>query len=191
RPQPGRRRRARTPPGKGGSRLPSGPCQCRELHDTLVSRFPPNPFVQRLLAKAQELRISFQRSPVPEQSLYHPGRRATLVWEPDLTSQSLTYLVVILAHEMGHAVDFDQNPERRREVHGMHWLDVPDEVEIAAFVQGFLLLKELRIPISLDDYQKMIAEPIGAAVRREIQENHLCCLLSSSRPAAAGGKAAC
>lgn len=171
--------------------MPSGPCQCRELHDTLVSRFPPNPFVQRLLAKAQELRISFERSPVREQWLYHPGRRAILVWEPDLTSQSLTYLVVILAHEMGHAVDFDQNPERRREVHGMHWLDVPDDVEIAAFVQGFLLLKELRIPISLDDYQKMIAEPIGAAVRREIQENHLCCLLSSSRPAAAGGKAAC
>lgn len=161
--------------------MPSGPCACRQIHDTLISRFPQNLFVERLLAKAEQLDIVFEPSPVHEQWLYHPDRRAIMVWEPDLATQSLTYLVVVLAHELGHAVDFDQNPGRRRAVRGLHWLDVPDDVEIAAFVQGFLLLKELRIPISLDDYELMIAEPIAAAVRAAVEQDHLCCLLSQPR----------
>jgi len=167
--------------------LPSGPCACKQVHRDLVLRFPKNPYVERLLAKADELAIVFESSPIHEQWLYHPERRAIMVWEPDLAFQSLTYLVVVLAHELGHAVDFEQNPGHRLAVRGMHWLDVPDEVEIAAFVQGFLLLKELRIPISLDDYEMMIVEPIASTVRKEIEQNHLCCLLSTRPPTARAG----
>lgn len=148
------------------------------VHEALLSRFPENPFLRRLLEKALEMEITFEPSPIPEQWLYHPGRRAILVWEPDLKEQSLSYLVVVLAHEMGHAVDFDRNPRRLQAVRGLHWLDVPDEVEIAAFVEGFLLLKELWIPISLDHFEMMIHPPIAAVVRRRIEEERVCCLLS-------------
>lgn len=163
---------------------------CRRIHESLALSFPKNPFIERLLAKAEELSIHFEPSPVHEQWLYQPDRRAILVWEPDLASQSLSYLVVILAHELGHAIDFDRDPSRRSAVRGLHWLDVPDEVEIAAFVEGFLLLKELRIPISLSQYEMMIAEPLAGLVREEIEQNHLCCLLSRGGMPAAGDGAA-
>lgn len=153
---------------------PSDAC----IHEALLARFPDNPYLRRLLQKAVDLDITFESSPVREQWLYHPDRRAILVWEPDLEEQSLTYLIVVLAHEMGHAIDFDQNPGRRRDVRGLHWLDVPDEVEIAAFVEGFRLLKELWIPISLDHFELMIEAPVASIVRRRIEEDHLCCLLS-------------
>lgn len=149
-----------------------------QTHQELLSRFPENPFLERLVQKALELDIRFEPSPVREQWLFHPERRAILIWEPDLEHQSLTYLVVVLAHELGHAVDFDQNPGRVEAVRGLHWLDVPHEIEIAAFVEGFRLLKELWIPISLDHFEMMIEAPIAAIVRRRIEDEHLCCLLS-------------
>ena len=162
------------------------------VHRSLISRFPQNPFLDRLVAKAEELDITFEPSPIREQWLYHPDRRAILVWEPDLEHQSLTYLIVVLAHEMGHAVDFDQNPGHRLAVRGLHWLDVPHEVEIAAFVQGFRLLKELWIPISLDHFEMMIEEPVSKIVRKRIEEEHICCLLSkpSREPGEDGSRAA-
>ena len=55
---------------------------------------------------------------------------------------------------------------------------MPDEVEIAAFVQGFRILKELSIPVSLDHYEQMIEEPMAARLRKQIETRHLCCLLS-------------
>lgn len=147
-------------------------------HEAIVAQFPRNPYLERLVEKALALDITFESSPVREQWLYHPGRRAILVWEPDLKAQSLTYLVVVLAHEIGHAVDFDQNPHHLLAVQELHWLDVPFEVEAAAFVQGFRLLKELWVPISLDQYQMMIQEPVATMVRKKIEAEHLCCLFS-------------
>ncbi|GEM_PF-2003570 len=149
-------------------------------HEAIIAQFPPNPYLERLVEKALALGITFESSPVPEQWLYHPGRRAILVWEPDLKEQSLSYLVVVLAHEIGHAVDFDENPDHLVAAKELHWLDVPWEVEAAAFIHGFRLLKELWVPISLDDYQMMIEEPVATMVRQAIEEEHLCCLLSRS-----------
>lgn len=151
-------------------------------HEELAERFPDNVYVRRLVSKADELNVSFDSSPIEAQWLYHPDQRVVYVWEPDLAEQSLSYLVVILAHELGHVVDFDNNPKHRRATRNLHWLEVPDEIELAAFVQGFRILKELAIPISLDQYEQMIEEPMGILVRQKIENNHLCCLLSESNP---------
>lgn len=154
----------------------------RTTHERLAARFPDNPYVQRLVSKAEALNVTFDASPIEEHWLYHPDQRRIYIWEPDLESQSLTYLVVILAHELGHVVDFDRNPHHRRASKNRHWLDVPDEVELAAFVQGFRILKELSIPVSLDHYEQMIEEPMARRVRRQIETNLLCCLLSKPSP---------
>lgn len=149
-------------------------------HKRLESRFPENEFVRRLLVKAASLGVRFAKSPIFEQWLYHPEHRTIYVWEPDLTNQSLTYLVVVLAHELGHVTDFDNNPRHQRIASTLHWLQVPDEIEIAAFVQGFRILKELWIPISLDQYVLMIHPPLGARVRERIETQHLCCIMSEA-----------
>lgn len=148
----------------------------------MTGLFPENTFLQRLIEKAEALGIAFSTSPVPEQWLYHPEHRTIYVWEPDLKEESLSYLVVILAHELGHVVDFRANPLHRRLTRNLHWSEAPDEVEIAAFVYGFTILKELWIPVSLDQYVLMIAPSIAEEVRRRIERSHLCCLLSSDRP---------
>jgi len=147
-------------------------------HRRIAAGFPDNPFIQRLIAKVESLGVTFESSPVENQWLYHPDQRVLYVWEPDLVNQSLSYLVVILAHELGHVIDFDKNPRHRRATRNLHWLDVPSEIELAAFVQGFRILKELAIPVSLDQYEQMIEEPMGALVRERIEARHLCCLLS-------------
>lgn len=149
-------------------------------HQALVEQFPDNPFIHRLVVKAAALGIAFDRSPIENQWLYHHERRTLYVWEPDLAGESLTYLVVVLAHELGHAIDFDRHPHHRRAMRHLHYLEVPDEVEIAAFVQGFRILKELAVPISLDQYEQMIEPPIGKIVRERIESRHLCCLLSQN-----------
>lgn len=146
----------------------------------MTSRFPANEYVQRLVNEARRMQVSFATSPVKEQWLYHPEQRTIYVWEDDLTQESLSYIVVILAHELGHAIDFDTNPKHYELCRGLHWAEVPDEIEIAAFVQGFNLLKRLWIPVSLDAYEMMIDPSIAGMVRQEIETNHSCCLLSSS-----------
>ncbi len=153
---------------------------CSLEHCRLASRFPRNEFVRRLLAKAASLGVRFAKSPVAEQWLYHPEHRTIYLWEPDLTEQPLSYLVVILAHELGHAVDFDHNPRHQRIASSLHWRQVPDEIEIAAFVEGFLILKELWIPVSLDQYVEMIQPPLGQRVRERIESEHLCCIMSGA-----------
>lgn len=154
----------------------------KATHQRLVARFPDNPYVRRLVSEAEALGVTLDTSPVENNWLYHPGQRRLYVWEPDLESQSLSYLVVILAHELGHVVDFDRNPDHRRALQNRHWLDVPDEVELAAFVEGFRILKELSIPVSLDHYEQMIEEPMATHVRRHIETHLLCCLLSETSP---------
>jgi len=144
---------------------------------SLWENFPHNLHIESLLKRCQDMHVSFHTSPVPEQWLYHPAYRTIFIWEPDLQQQSLSYLVVILAHELGHAVDFDRHPEHVLQVRDIHWSQAPDHVERAAFVNGFHILKELCIPISLHDYLLMIDQDMSGQVKRTL-DMEMCCLLS-------------
>lgn len=150
---------------------------------SLWENFPLNSHINSLLQRCLDMHVSLQTSPVPEQWLYHPAFRTIYIWEPDLKRQPLSYLVVILAHELGHAVDFDNHPEHALQVRDIHWSQAPDHVERAAFVNGFHILKELRIPVSLHDYLLMIDENMGAQVKRAL-DREMCCLLSPRQRAA-------
>lgn len=152
----------------------------QEEHRRVVEKFPNNIFLQRLIEKAEAMGVMLAPCPVEAQWLYQPDQRTIYVWEDDLKEQSLSYLVVILAHELGHAADFDQRPQHRKMIRGVHWSEVPIEVEIAAFVEGFRILKELWIPVSLDQYQQMIEPSISTEVRRQIEADYLCCLMSTT-----------
>jgi|LFRM01.2.fsa_nt_gb antirestriction protein ArdC len=149
----------------------------------LWAEFPDNKYVQRLLKHCRTMNIKLAGSPVREQWFYHPEQRTIYVWPPDLTYQSLSYLVVILAHELGHAMDFDSHPGHVAVIRNRHWSRTPLFIEQAAFVNGFCLLKQLQIPCSLDQYAAMIEPPMAERVVNEIENNHLCCLLSSPRRA--------
>lgn len=155
----------------------------------IVRRFPPNVYLRRLVRTALALGIAFEPSPVPEQWMYHPGRRAILVWQPDLRRQSLSYLVVIMAHELGHALDFDRRP---RAAPGPGRGAPPGEdleTEQQACVLGFLLLKQLHVPVSLSQYLQMLEPPLAARVQRALA-GRLCCLLDRWGPAFAVAAAA-
>lgn len=147
-----------------------------------VDRFPANPFVRRLLDRAQALGVCFAPSPLEGEWLYHPGFRTIYLWEPDLTQASLSYLVTILAHELGHAIDFDRHPEHLALTNGRHWSETPVCIERAAFINGFILLQELQIPFELDAYLAMIAEPMASDVRRTLQRGYLCFLPERRMP---------
>ena len=159
--------------------------ETRTLHARLIAQFPENPYVKRLVQHAEAMGITFGLSPVEEQWLYNPQHRTIYVWEPDLYSESLSYIVVILAHELGHAVDFEINPLHIHLTRDLFWHQVPDEIEIAAFVQGFRLLKQLWIPVSLAEYEMMIAPELASTVRERVERHHLCCLLSPESVGAA------
>jgi hypothetical protein len=148
---------------------------CHHSVDDLWSKFPDNLYIQRLLQRCHNMNITLAHSPEREQWLYHPGQRTIYVWAPDLAHQSLSYLVVILAHELGHAVDFDAHPAHAAMIKGRHWSQTPFFIEQAAFVNGFCILKELHIPCSLDQYAAMIDEPMAERVVREVGNKHLCC----------------
>lgn len=156
----------------------------------IAARFPRNQHIQRLLDKAAVLGVNLVPGHVPQQWLYHPEERTIFVWEPDLSQESLSFLTVILAHELGHVMDFDAHPEHVELIRYLHWSQVPHKVEHAAFVNAFLLLKELSIPISLEQYGQMIDEPMASHVTAAL-EQRLCCLLSDREPEpAALGQAA-
>lgn len=144
----------------------------------LVQAFPQNPYVRRLVEFALGRGISFEESPVPEQWMYHPGRRAILLWPPDLREQTLTYLVLILAHELGHACDFDRRPRLMERLQRTGDPRLYRAVERSAFVQGFVLLKRLQIPVSLSQYLAGILPPMDAEVARALRQR-LCCLMDA------------
>ncbi len=114
--------------------------------------------------------------------MYHPGRRAILVWGPDLSRQSISYLVAIMAHELGHALDFDQHSSRAAMLGRRHASIHDMEMEQAACVEGFLLIRRLRIPFSLRQYLSMLEPPLSGRVQAEL-EARLCCLLDRYGPA--------
>lgn len=144
--------------------------------EAIAARFPPNPFLDRLVHTAREWGIRFEASPVFEQWLYHPVRRAILVWLPDLEQQSLSYLVTIMAHELGHAADFDRRPDLVRRLASGGDPRLQHALERAAFVNGFVLLKRLSIPVSLSQYVAMVEPPMDRHVERALRRR-LCCLL--------------
>lgn len=164
-----------------GRRLPPSLVR-RVWNRRIIPRFPPNEYVQRLVRAALALGISFEPSPLPAQWMYHPGRRAILVWEPDLAGQSLSYLVVIMAHELGHALDFDRRPGLAEALFASPSPELDQQVEQEAFVQGFLLLKRLHVPVSLSQYLQMIEPPMAARVEGALTRR-LCCLLDRYGPA--------
>lgn len=137
-------------------------------HRAVRRLFPANVYVQRLLARLEELHVGLGISTEPGQWLYHPAYRTLWVWEPDLRTQPLTYLVVILAHELGHVLDFDEKPHYRAITRNLHWAQVPDEIECSAFVRGFWLLQELGVPISLGQYLATIDTPMALQVGWEL-----------------------
>lgn len=131
--------------------------------------FPGNVYVQRLLGKAASLHVFFLDSQVEEQWLYHPDYRTLCVWLPDLEDSSLSYLVVMLAHELGHAVDFDTKPHYLAAIQNIPWFAVPVEIELSAFVTGFQIIRELDIPITLVQYCQMIEPPMGELVAQVVK----------------------
>lgn len=134
------------------------------VHRAVRRLFPTNVFVQRLLTRLESLNVRLAISTEQEQWLYHPGYRTLWVWEPDIRTQPLSYIVVILAHETGHVLDFDEKPHYRAIIQNLHWSQVPDEIECSAFVRGFLLLQELAIPMTLPQYLQMIERPMADQV---------------------------
>ena len=144
----------------------------------LAEAFPRNPYVRRLVDFALARGIRFEESPLPEQWMYHPGRRAILLWPPDLSQQTLSYLVLILAHELGHACDFDRHPRLMEHLQRTGDLRLHRAVERSAFVRGFILLKRLQIPVSLSQYVAGILPPMDEEVRRALGRR-LCCLMDA------------
>ena len=130
--------------------------------------FPHNVYVQRLLQKAMALDVLFLDSQVEEQWLYHPDYRTLCVWLPDLAAGSLSYLVVMLAHELGHVLDFDAKPRYLDAIRGVPWFAVPYEIELSAFVSGFQIIQELDIPITLEQYCQMIEKPMADLVAQVV-----------------------
>lgn len=131
---------------------------------SLPARFPPNVHVQSLLEAARRLGVKLAPSDVTGQWLYRPAERTLHVWEPDLENESLSFLVVILAHELGHVLDFDEKPHYREIIRSLHWSQVPQEIERSAFVRGYRILEALAIPVPVEAYVQMIEEPVAAQV---------------------------
>ncbi|BAS29145.1 hypothetical protein [Limnochorda pilosa] len=129
-----------------------------------AARFPQNAHLQGLLQAACRLEVNLEASDVAGQWLYRPDERTLYVWEPDLENESLSFLVVILAHELGHVLDFDEKPHYREVIRTLHWSQVPEEIERSAFIRGFRILEALGIPVSLEAYLQMIEEPVAAQV---------------------------
>lgn len=138
------------------------------VHRAVRRLFPANVFVQRLLNRLESLNVRLGISTEREQWLYHPGYRTLWVWEPDVRNQPLSYIVVILAHEIGHVLDFDEKPHYRAITRHLHWSQVPDEIECSAFVRGFLLLQELGVPMTLPQYLQMIERPMADQVHAQL-----------------------
>lgn len=138
--------------------------EAKQRDQAVRNLFPDNIYVQRLLGKAASLHVFFLDSQVKEQWLYHPDYRTLCVWLPDLEDSSLSYVVIMLAHELGHVVDFDIKPHYLAAIQNVPWFAVPIEIELSAFLTGFQIIRELDIPVTLAQYCQMIEPPMGKLV---------------------------
>lgn len=117
-----------------------------QVSKQVEARFPGDQNVDKLLGFARKLGVNFLPSEVHEQWLYHPAERIMTVWLPDLSAGNTDFVIVMLAHELGHVVDFDRHPEYLQHLRGLHWSEVPRQIESSAFVTGFKILLTLGIP---------------------------------------------
>ncbi|MGE5508095.1 MAG: hypothetical protein ACM3RP_06410 [Chitinophagales bacterium] len=129
---------------------------------------PPNEYLDRLVAKARELNVKMEKSEIYELWFYYPPERAIAVWEPDLAQMPLSFVLTLFAHELGHVMDFDAHPALAAQTRHLHYSEVPLEIEVTGFVNGYRILQELAIPLSLDEYLWYIEQPLAAEVRRRL-----------------------
>lgn len=129
----------------------------------LYRYLPDNQFIRALIVFAQRRGVHFALSPIPVWH-YRPNRRTIYLWEEDLHSQPLEFIITAFAHEIGHVVDFDLHPENAKVVAYLGIDEVPEYLEINAFVIGFKILKELKIPFPIYRYVQWITEPLRKKV---------------------------
>jgi hypothetical protein len=129
---------------------------------------PPNVYLDRLVAKARELNVKIEKSEIDELWFYYPPERAIAVWEPDLLQMPLSFILTIFAHELGHVMDFDAHPALAAQTRNLHYTQVPLEIEVTGFVNGYHILREAGIPLDLADYLFYIEEPLAAEVKRRL-----------------------
>jgi hypothetical protein len=122
-------------------------------------------YLDRLADKASELGVALQKSEIDQLWFYYPPERAIAVWEPDLTEQPLGFVLTVFAHELGHVVDFDANPQLAAATRHLHFSQVPSEIEVSGFVNGYRILQEAGIPLTIADYTFFIEEPLACRVR--------------------------
>lgn len=126
---------------------------------------PSHVYLDRLVAKAQALGVDLQKSEIDGLWFYYPPERAIAIWEPDLYQQPLDFLLMLLAHEIGHVIDFDANPALVEVTRNLHFSQVPMQIEVSGFVTGYRVLQEAAIPLSIADYTFYIEEPLAGRVR--------------------------
>lgn len=124
---------------------------------------PGNQFISTLIeyAKRRGVKFSYSRTPL---WYYRPDTRTIYLWKEDLKSQPLGFLITALAHEIGHVVDFDLHPDKARVIACLGVDEVPEEVEINAFLIGYKVIRDLKIPFSVSHYVQWISEPLKKRV---------------------------
>jgi len=122
-----------------------------------------NQFIKALVEYAKRRGVKFSHSQTPLW-YYRPDTRTIYLWKNDLILQPLEFLITALAHEIGHVVDFDLYPEKASAITCLGFDEVPEEVEISAFLIGFKIIKELKIPFSISHYVCWISEPLKKKV---------------------------
>ncbi|MDI6870882.1 MAG: hypothetical protein QME79_05890 [Bacillota bacterium] len=129
---------------------------------------PSHEYLDRLVAKAGELGVELQKSEIDELWFYYPPERAIAIWEPDLYQQPLGFVLTVLAHELGHVVDFDADPHLVEVTHNLHYSQIPLDIEVSGFVTGYRIIQETGIPLSVEEYLFFIEEPLAHCVRARL-----------------------
>ncbi|MGE5553140.1 MAG: hypothetical protein ACM3XZ_04370 [Betaproteobacteria bacterium] len=137
-------------------------------HSDRSLTLPSQVYLDRLVAKADELGVELQKSEIDELWFYYPPERAIAIWEPDLYEQPLGFVLTVLAHELGHVMDFDADPNLAEATRSLHYSEVPLEIEVSGFVTGYRILQEADIPLTVDDYVFFIEEPLAHCVRAQL-----------------------
>lgn len=153
----------------------SRPHQQKQNHQPLLRpdrslSLPANEYLDRLVAKAHSLGVALEKSEIDQLWFYYPPERAIAIWEPDLYQQPLGFLLTVLAHELGHVVDFDADPRLAEATRHLHYSQVPLSIEVSGFVTGYRLLQEANIPLTVEEYTFFIEEPLAGCVRQILNE---------------------
>jgi len=126
--------------------------------------WPNNEYFQLLIDKAWQLNVELRSSKIHELWYFRPDSRTIFIWEPDLTTEPLAYLLTVFGHELGHVTDFDRNPEYVSRTKDLHYSNVPWDIELSGFISGYRLLSELGIPLPPETFAFFIAPPMQQQV---------------------------